>query len=162
MKKNDDQLWLNTRPDVLINCRWTAGFNAKVMDVHHNMQYERGTPLIVASKFIHTESYLIKVCLLVFGAVGRIWERFFASWVLAKVWFLSCMCSEVNLEIFQPRKGLGTTRILHWKRKLHLRICTFSWVNNLWLFMCGAVAFMFVFGPLWRMVHWFKSGYWCM
>lgn len=159
----------------MINCGWTP-WHTDQLQVNiwfqcksdgcspQLMQYKIGTPLICCKQLCSYTlvTYLIKVCLLVFGAVRWVWERFFASWVLAKVWFLSRMCSEVNLEIFQPRKGLGTTRILHWKRKLHLRICTFSWVNNLWLFMCGAVAYMFVFGPLWRMVHWFKSGYWCM
>ena len=100
--------------------------------------------LLQASLFIHTGSYLIKVCLLVFGAIRPIWEGFFASWILAKVWFLSRMCSEVNLEAFQLRKGLGTTRILHWKRKLRLRICTFSWVNNLWLCVEQLCTFLFL------------------
>ena len=57
--------------------------------------------------------YRVDVRALVFGPVGAVGKGFATRRVLAQVGLLARVRPQVNLEVFQPGKGLGAAVVLH-------------------------------------------------
>ena len=54
-------------------------------------------------------SYSVQMCPLVLGAVTGVTEGLLTARMLAQIRLLACVAPQMNLEIFEPRKGLLAT-----------------------------------------------------